>query len=180
VRDAATRADLRVGWTTVGREAARAGFHAIEQRYDAVHHRMQATSRLVRGLAESRAAALDAARAAQPADVAMQRARLVESGELGARVRAASARLERSGRTVTGTGDFRAPAAGSVTSPYGMRYHPLLHYRKLHTGTDFAGGGSAVRAADDGRVLMTVVSEAYGNLTVIDHGVLDGHRVTTA
>ena len=27
---------------------------------------------------------------------------------------------------------------------------------------------------------MTIVSEAYGNFTVIDHGVIDGHRVTTA
>jgi murein DD-endopeptidase MepM/ murein hydrolase activator NlpD len=27
---------------------------------------------------------------------------------------------------------------------------------------------------------MTDVSEAYGNFTVIDHGVIDGHRVTTA
>jgi len=180
LRDAATRADLRVGWTTVHRERARAELQAIADRYDAVKDRMESTSRLVEGLAEQRAAAYGAVQAAQPGDQAMHRARLAESGELGARIRAASARLERSGRTVTGTGDFRAPAAGSVTSPYGMRYHPVLHYRKLHTGIDFAGGGSAVRAADDGRVLMTVVSEAYGNLTVIDHGVIDGHRVTTA
>jgi murein DD-endopeptidase MepM/ murein hydrolase activator NlpD len=61
-----------------------------------------------------------------------------------------------------------------------MRYHPILHYRKLHTGTDFAGGGSAIRAADDGRVIMTLVSEAYGRFTVIDHGVIGGHRITTA
>ena len=71
-------------------------------------------------------------------------------------------------------------AAGGITSPFGMRYHPILHYRKLHTGIDFDGGGSTVRSADDGRVLMTVVSEAYGNFTVIDHGVIDGHRITTA
>jgi murein DD-endopeptidase MepM/ murein hydrolase activator NlpD len=61
-----------------------------------------------------------------------------------------------------------------------MRFHPILRYTKLHTGTDFAGGGGAVRAADDGRVIMTAVSGAYGNLTVVDHGVVDGERVTTA
>ena len=27
---------------------------------------------------------------------------------------------------------------------------------------------------------MTVVSEAYGNFTVIDHGVIGGDRITTA
>jgi murein DD-endopeptidase MepM/ murein hydrolase activator NlpD len=61
-----------------------------------------------------------------------------------------------------------------------MRVHPILHYTKLHTGTDFAGGDLAVRAADNGRVILTVVSAAYGNFTVIDHGVIDGKRVTTA
>jgi murein DD-endopeptidase MepM/ murein hydrolase activator NlpD len=60
-----------------------------------------------------------------------------------------------------------------------MRFHPILHYTKLHTGTDMAGG-SAIHAVDDGRVIMTVASTAYGNFTVIDHGVLNGKRVTTA
>jgi murein DD-endopeptidase MepM/ murein hydrolase activator NlpD len=60
-----------------------------------------------------------------------------------------------------------------------MRYHPILHYRKLHTGTDFAPGDGYVHAADNGRVLFTIVSRAYGNFTVIDHGVLDGRHITT-
>jgi murein DD-endopeptidase MepM/ murein hydrolase activator NlpD len=61
-----------------------------------------------------------------------------------------------------------------------MRHHPILHYTKLHTGLDLAGGDPVIRAADSGRVILTVVSEAYGNFTVIDHGVIDGRRVTTA
>jgi murein DD-endopeptidase MepM/ murein hydrolase activator NlpD len=61
-----------------------------------------------------------------------------------------------------------------------MRFHPILHYTKLHTGTDFAGGDPVIRAADHGRVILTVVSEAYGNFTVVDHGVIRGERVTTA
>ena len=78
-----------------------------------------------------------------------------------------------------GTGNFTHPLDGVITSPFGMRYHPILHYTKLHTGTDFAGG-SVIHAADDGRVLMTVVSTAYGNFTVIDHGMVDGKHLTTA
>ena len=180
LRDAATRADLRVGWTTVDRERARADFQAIADRYNALKDQVERSEQLLDRLAAQRAGAVGAIQAARAGDVALNQARVAESGELGAQIRAASAGLERSGRTVRGSGDFAHPAAGVITSPYGMRYHPILHYRKLHTGTDFSGGGSAVRAADAGRVLMTIVSEAYGNFTVIDHGVIDGHRVTTA
>jgi murein DD-endopeptidase MepM/ murein hydrolase activator NlpD len=58
--------------------------------------------------------------------------------------------------------------------------HPILHYVKLHTGTDFAVGDGFAHAADDGRVLFTVLSRAYGMFTVIDHGVLAGRHITTA
>jgi murein DD-endopeptidase MepM/ murein hydrolase activator NlpD len=111
--------------------------------------------------------------------VALNQARVAESGRLGAQIEALSERLQRRGDTVQGTGRFAHPLDGVITSPYGMRFHPILHYTKLHTGTDFAGG-SVIHAADDGRVLMTVVSTAYGNFTVIDHGVIDGRHVTTA
>jgi len=39
---------------------------------------------------------------------------------------------------------------------------------------------STILAPDDGRVVMTVASTAYGNFSVIDHGIIDGKRVTTA
>lgn len=180
LRDSATRADQRVGGLRVQREVARADFQRIADRYNAAKDRLAAANRRLDALAAQRQAALQAVQAARSGDVALNRARLAESGELGSQIQAASARLQRSGDTVRGTGQFAQPAAGSITSPFGMRYHPILHYRKLHTGTDFAGSGGAVRAADDGRVIMTVVSVAYGNFTVIDHGVIDGHRVTTA
>jgi len=80
---------------------------------------------------------------------------------------------------VTGTGDFIRPSSGAITSPYGMRMHPILHYVKLHTGTDFAVGNGFSHAADSGRVLFTMVSVAYGNFTVIDHGITNGRHITT-
>jgi murein DD-endopeptidase MepM/ murein hydrolase activator NlpD len=174
------RASMRVGDLVLRREAARAEFEILADRYDEAERRMDVAGRALDDLAAQRSTALQAVRAAKDGDLALHRARLAESGALGATIRAASAALERSGGTVRGSGDFAMPAAGSVTSPYGMRFHPILKYTKLHTGTDFAAGDGAVRAADDGRVLMTVVSPAYGNFTVIDHGVIDGHRVTTA
>jgi murein DD-endopeptidase MepM/ murein hydrolase activator NlpD len=175
-----TRADMRVGDLTVRREAVRADVVAIVARYAEAQRTLEDANRRLAELASQRSDALQAVRAAGPGDRALHQQRLAESGELGAQIRAASARLERSGSTVDGTGDMARPAVGQVTSPFGMRFHPILRYTKLHTGTDFAGGGGAVRAADDGRVIMTAVSGAYGNLTVVDHGVVDGERVTTA
>ena len=79
---------------------------------------------------------------------------LAESGQLGAQIESLSEQLAGAGDTVDGTGSFTHPLDGVITSPFGMRFHPILHYTKLHTGTDFAGG-SVIHAADDGRVLMT-------------------------
>ena len=178
--DGSTRADLRVGDLTVRRDAVRAEFERLSTRYGQAKKALDDASRRLTRLAAQRSAALQAVQAAGAGDRALHQARIVESGQLGAQIRAASAGLERAGTTVQGTGELARPVAGQVTSPFGMRLHPILRYTKLHTGTDFAGGDPTVRAADDGRVVMTVVSTAYGNFTVVDHGVVDGKRVTTA
>lgn len=73
-------------------------------------------------------------------------------------------------------GGFQRPAAGSVTSGFGMRYHPILHRRKLHTGVDFgAPYGAPIRAAGDGTVILATYNHGYGNCVIIDHG---GGRTT--
>ena len=68
-----------------------------------------------------------------------------------------------------------------MSSPFGIRFHPVLHYQRLHTGQDFgAPTGTPIRAAADGRVLIASVRGGYGNTTVIDHGhslsTLYGHQ----
>ena len=60
-------------------------------------------------------------------------------------------------RLVSGGGGgnhgFIYPVSAPITSPYGMRFHPVLHVWKLHDGTDFgAGCGTAIHAAYSGRV----------------------------
>ena len=140
---------------------------------------MADASARVAALSAQRSTALSAMQAAGGSDIALNQARVAEAGQLGAQIESLSEQLARRGDTVQGTGSFAHPLDGTVTSPFGMRFHPILHYTKLHTGTDFAGG-SIIRAADDGRVLMTVLSAAYGNFTVIDHGVVDGKHLTTA
>ena len=71
------------------------------------------------------------------------------------------------------------PGLGPVTSPYGPRFHPILHYVKVHTGIDFGAADGIAYAADDGVVLFTEFNVAYGNMTVIDHGKIGGLRITT-
>ncbi len=76
---------------------------------------------------------------------------------------------------------FLRPVPGAVTSPFGRRFHPVLHVWKLHDGTDLgAACGTPIRAAYAGRVARRVTSVGYGNRLFLDHGEVDGRRVETA
>jgi murein DD-endopeptidase MepM/ murein hydrolase activator NlpD len=76
---------------------------------------------------------------------------------------------------------FARPVPGAITSPYGMRVHPVLHVRKLHDGTDFgAACGTPIRAPYAGTVTGASSNAGYGNRLFLDHGTVDGHRVRTA
>jgi len=68
-------------------------------------------------------------------------------------------------------GHFIRPVPGRITSTFGMRYHPVLHVRKLHTGVDFgAPRGTPIHAAATGVVLLAGYTRGYGNCIIIDHG----------
>jgi murein DD-endopeptidase MepM/ murein hydrolase activator NlpD len=74
------------------------------------------------------------------------------------------------------------PLSGNppVTSPFGMRMHPILHVWKLHTGIDFGvPAGTPFLAARDGKVTFAGWSNGYGNRVVISHGTIDGKQVST-
>lgn len=78
------------------------------------------------------------------------------------------------------SGVLAAPVTAQVTSPYGMRTHPITGVRKLHTGTDFgANCGVRVHAAAAGRVEEADLDRAYGNRVVISHGLVDGSELVT-
>jgi murein DD-endopeptidase MepM/ murein hydrolase activator NlpD len=178
--DGANRADAQIGAIVAAQDRAEIDFDRLMTQYFAAAHDLSNVNQRLEVLAKQRAAALAAAQAAKSGDIARHRQTVAESGQLGAAIRAASARLAAAGRTVQGTGTFIRPSSGGITSPYGMRMHPILHYVKLHTGTDFAVGDGFCHAADKGRVLFTIVSVAYGNFTVIDHGTINGRHITTA
>lgn len=72
-----------------------------------------------------------------------------------------------------GSGTYTWPAPGyrHITSPYGMRLHPILNQRKLHTGMDIgAPMGATIVAADAGEVIYAGWMNGNGQVIVIDHG----------
>ena len=63
------------------------------------------------------------------------------------------------------------PGYTRITSEYGIRFHPILHIYKIHTGIDIgAPTGANFVAASDGIVIKAGFNSAYGNMVVIDHG----------
>jgi murein DD-endopeptidase MepM/ murein hydrolase activator NlpD len=73
------------------------------------------------------------------------------------------------------------PVSAPVTSGYGRRWHPILHYWRLHAGTDFgAACGTPVRAAASGTVVRAGWAGGYGNQLVIDHGRMRGRHVASS
>lgn len=63
------------------------------------------------------------------------------------------------------------PANGPITSYFGNRYHPILHFTRFHAGVDIgAGWGSPIVAAADGQVVVAGWSGGYGREVQIAHG----------
>ncbi len=72
---------------------------------------------------------------------------------------------------------------GRIVSGYGMRFHPILKYRRMHWGIDItAPSGTPIYATADGTVNFNGHKGGYGKTCVIDHGygyqTLYGHMKT--
>ena len=77
------------------------------------------------------------------------------------------------GKSLVPTGMFIWPTPGytKITSPFGMRTHPVTGAYKLHTGTDIAAPtGANFIAMADGTVVKAGYNTAYGNMVMIEHG----------
>jgi murein DD-endopeptidase MepM/ murein hydrolase activator NlpD len=112
------------------------------------------------------------------AEQAKLRATLVERAHTAKR---ATAHRRASGWEPPASGGFLSyPVPGSITSGFGLRYHPILHYYRMHTGVDFgAPCGTPVHAAADGDVISAGPAGGYGNRVVIDHGEVNGGDLVT-
>lgn len=78
---------------------------------------------------------------------------------------------------VTPAAGFMWPVNGRITSGFGWRYHPILHYARMHKGIDFgASWGSPIVAAADGQVAAAGWAGGYGRQVRIAHA---GGMMTT-
>lgn len=86
-----------------------------------------------------------------------------------------------SGNTKVSSYGFIRPIAANPGSPFGLRYHPILHYWRMHNGTDFgARTGTPIYAARAGTVLRAERAGGFGNFVLIGHGsIINGKYTTT-
>lgn len=76
-----------------------------------------------------------------------------------------------SGGSFSGNVGSILKVSAKITSPYGMRYHPILHKYKMHTGVDYGvKSGTSVYSMADGKVIIAKYLSGYGNTVVVDHG----------
>lgn len=177
----ARRAATSVAVLTVERadavEAARAVQDQDERAYRAAQAESEALAARIRAAAAARQEAEREAARRAAAAAAAQRAAEARKPAAGSRARPAAPAPQpapaRAGRMVR-------PTTGPTTSGYGYRTHPIYGDRRLHAGIDLGpGSGAPIVAALDGTVIARYFSPSYGNLTVIDHGLVDGEPLTT-
>lgn len=81
--------------------------------------------------------------------------------------------------TSGGSGSLKNPTTGgTITSPYGMRLHPIEKIQKMHRGIDIAPQ-SDIFAAAAGTVTVSAFDAGYGYYVVIDHGTIGGKNIKT-
>lgn len=77
-----------------------------------------------------------------------------------------------SGPGIPGSGVFSYPVRGRLTSPFGMRRHPIFKVVSFHSGVDLAAPyGTPVMASDSGRVIFNGWYGGYGKVIIVDHGM---------
>ena len=74
--------------------------------------------------------------------------------------------------SVPGSGAFSFPVHGRLTSPFGLRRHPIFKVVSFHSGVDLAAPyGTAIMASDTGRVIFNGWYGGYGKVIIVDHGM---------
>jgi murein DD-endopeptidase MepM/ murein hydrolase activator NlpD len=67
-------------------------------------------------------------------------------------------------------GQLAWPVSGPITSPFGMRMHPVYGRPILHAGIDIGvPQGTTIGAAADGRVIVAGYEGDCGNMVALDH-----------
>lgn len=72
------------------------------------------------------------------------------------------------------------PCNGPITSGYGKRVSPVPGASTYHNGWDIGVPiGTPVNTIADGKVIAVGPATGYGKWVVVDHGVINGTRVTS-
>jgi len=67
-------------------------------------------------------------------------------------------------------GLIRPVRAARLSSGFGMRFHPILGYSRMHAGVDFAAStGTPIYAVTDGRVTFAGRNNGHGKFVKLDH-----------
>ena len=112
---------------------------------------------------------------------AEQRRRAAAARRAAAKKHGKSGGSKGGGGAVTRSNGFLSyPVNAPTTSEFGMRFHPIYHRWKLHSGRDFgAPCGTPVHAAAPGDIISAGWGGGYGNRIVIDHGLVSGVGLAT-
>ena len=185
LEDQAEQAEARVREMVSARSnaqatAARARAADLTQLRDLEQERQRISTLLKRRAEEARrrAAAAAAAEARRQAAAAAEARRRGDARQARRRSAAAAQARKVSRPADTGLSD---PVNGYLTSPYGMRFHPIYQRLSLHDGTDFgASCGTPIRAAASGTVIAMYYNSGYGNRIIMDHGFRRGVGLGTS
>ena len=85
-----------------------------------------------------------------------------------------------SGALLPGVGTGSMPVAGSVSSPFGWRVHPVLGTQRFHAGVDVSAPcQTPVGTPWGGTVTAAGLGGNAGNMVVVDHGTVSGVRLVS-
>jgi murein DD-endopeptidase MepM/ murein hydrolase activator NlpD len=152
-----------------------------EQRILAIYTQMRTWRDRVAGLVRGMASARLSAYRAKVRDREILKQLRKREASITQRLRRLAARQRgRHGYRGNSGGFLSSPAPGAyVTSPYGMRQHPIYGYWGLHNGTDFGTGcGMRLRAGASGVVVNRYYDAVYGNRVFLNVGNVNGRSMT--
>jgi murein DD-endopeptidase MepM/ murein hydrolase activator NlpD len=131
-------------------------------------------------LVQRTADALADAEASLEADQAAYDRLEAEEARITARIKAQIAADGGAGN-VHGAWGFIKPVDAPAGSGFGMRMHPILHYRRMHWGTDFgASCGAPLYAMADGKVTSAGwTTVGFGYYTIISYGRRKGVSISS-
>jgi len=163
--------------------ADEAAFSEYQAEEDRLQREIQAEIARLRAEEEARRRAEEEAaarRAAEAARLAAEEAARASAPKAATQAAAsASGSSETSGAKVSSTGFIR-PIAARPGSRFGMRFHPILKYWRMHNGVDYgAPTGTPLYAAKTGTIVKAGPNGGFGNFVLIGHGDLSGQYVTT-